>query len=155
MKIGIIVYSQTGNTLSVAMKFQEKLIGLGHSVSVERIEPLNSTERKVEEIKFKAVPDIEEFDALLFAAQVQAFSLSPVMTAYMNQLPVLKNKKIICFVTMYFPFKWMGGANAILKMKNACRLKNGTVCGTGIVNWSSKHREKKIFDTVEELSKSL
>lgn len=37
MKIGIILHSQTGNTLSVANKLKEKLISLGHTVNLEQV----------------------------------------------------------------------------------------------------------------------
>ncbi len=37
MKIGIIVYSQTGNTFSVAEKLKAKLTAAGHNVNIERL----------------------------------------------------------------------------------------------------------------------
>jgi len=37
MNIGIIVYSWSGNTLSVAEKLQEKLSAAGHSVALEQV----------------------------------------------------------------------------------------------------------------------
>ena len=39
MKIGIIVYSQTENTYSVALKLQDKFLADGHEVNVERVIP--------------------------------------------------------------------------------------------------------------------
>ena len=38
MNVGIIVYSKTGNTLSVAEKLQEAIRSAGHTVNIERIE---------------------------------------------------------------------------------------------------------------------
>ena len=37
MDIGIMVYSQTGNTLSVAEKLKEALSEKGHTVTVDRV----------------------------------------------------------------------------------------------------------------------
>ncbi|MDF2592532.1 MAG: hypothetical protein K0S75_1998, partial [Clostridia bacterium] len=37
MKIGIIVYSHTGNTFSVAQRLEEKLTAEGHSVKIEKV----------------------------------------------------------------------------------------------------------------------
>jgi len=37
MKIGIIVYSKTGNTYSVGMKLKDQLIQLGHDVEITRL----------------------------------------------------------------------------------------------------------------------
>jgi len=40
MHIGIIVYSYTGHTLSVARLLRERLSAAGHDVSLERIETI-------------------------------------------------------------------------------------------------------------------
>ena len=40
MNIGIIVYSQTGNTLSVAKKLEEKLSLAGHSATLEQVKAI-------------------------------------------------------------------------------------------------------------------
>ena len=37
MNIGIILYSQTGNTYSVSLKLKEKLITAGHSVNIKQL----------------------------------------------------------------------------------------------------------------------
>ncbi|GAI59530.1 unnamed protein product [marine sediment metagenome] len=37
MNIGIILYSQTGNTYSVSLKLKEKLITAGPFVDIERL----------------------------------------------------------------------------------------------------------------------
>jgi NAD(P)H dehydrogenase (quinone) len=87
----------------------------------------------------------------VFGAPVWAFSLSPVLATYLTQLSSPRDKKIACFVTMGFPFAWMGGNRAIALMKKTCESKGATVLATGIVNWSSKRRAKDINDIVEKL----
>jgi flavodoxin len=42
MRIGIIVYSRTGNTFSAARRLKEKLAAAGHSVNVERLTTVGS-----------------------------------------------------------------------------------------------------------------
>ena len=37
MNVGMIVYSRTGNTRSVALELQKKLAGAGHTVALDRI----------------------------------------------------------------------------------------------------------------------
>ncbi len=152
MKIGIIVYSQTGNTYSIAEKLRDKLLAIGHSVNIERITPVDSKQMDLKKIQIERVPDIAAYEALIFCSPVQAFSLAPVMTAYMTQISSLANKKIACFVTEFFPFAWLGGNNAIIKMKKTCESKGGTVSRTGVVNWSNKQRERQIADIVENFS---
>ena len=155
MKIGIIVHSQTGNTYSVAEKLKEKLLEAGHSVNIERIKPVGgekTNEKDVSRIRIEKLPDVNSYDALVFGAPVQGASVSPVLAAYLTQVASLQNKKVACLVTEFFPYPWMGGTRAINQMKKVCESKGASVCGTGIVNWSSIGREKKITDVVEQLS---
>jgi flavodoxin len=152
MKIGIVVHSQTGHTLSVAEQLKDKLIGAGHSVNIERIMPDDDKQTDPKKIRIVNIPDLSPYETLVFAAPVQAFNVSPVMKAYLAQLPSIQNKKVACFVTKSLPFHWTGGNQAISFMKKGCESRGGTVVGTGIVNWNSKDREKRIADIVEKLS---
>ncbi|MGB6369813.1 MAG: flavodoxin domain-containing protein [Atribacterota bacterium] len=153
MNIGIIVYSQTGNTNSVALKLKEKLSAAGHSAGIEQIEISGELGPRATNLQLKTKPDVDKYDALVFGAPVQAFSLSPVMKSYLKQVASLKSKKVACFVTKGLPFYWIGGNQAINKIKKICESRNGTVCGSGMVIWMSKRREKKITDVVEKLSR--
>ncbi len=153
MNIGIIIYSQTGNTNSVALKLKEKLSEAGHSVGIEQIEISGELGPRATNFQLKTKPDVDKYDALVFGAPVQAFSLSPAMKSYLSQVASLKSKKVACFVTKHLPFYWTGGNQAVNKMEKICKSKDGEVCGSGMVIWSSKRREKKITDVVEKLSR--
>jgi NAD(P)H dehydrogenase (quinone) len=153
MKIGIIVHSQTGNTLSVARKLQEKLKAAGHSVNIENLTPVNG-QKNVKDIQLEKLPDLSAYDALVLAAPVQAFSASPVMKAYLPRLPALNGKKVAVFVTKGLPFKWTGGNNAISQIKKGVEAKGGTVTGTGIISWSG-NREKAIAEMIEKFGGSF
>jgi flavodoxin len=85
MKIGIIVYSQTCNTFSAAEKLKAKLAAAGHNVNIERLTTLDGV-TDPNKAKIEKLPDLSGYDALAFAGPVQAFSLSRVVAAYMNQL---------------------------------------------------------------------
>jgi len=149
MKIGIIVHSYTGNTYSVAEKLQEKFLAAGNEVSIEQVELVDDEEMDVKKIQIETFPDLNAYDVLIFGASVRAFSLSPAMTAYMNQIPSLQDKKIACFVTKGLPFHRTGGNQAISQMKKICESRGGTVMGTGIVIWRG-NREKEINELVEK-----
>lgn len=151
MKIGIIVHSQTGNTYLVAQRLQERLVKAGHTVNLDKVEPVDNKQTEPDKIKLKNVPETGNYDTLVFAAPVWAFSLSAVMSLYLRQLSALGNKKTACFVTMAFPFSWMGGNRAVAQMKKICESKGGKVCGTGVVNWMNKRREQQIDNLVEYL----
>lgn len=152
MKIGIILYSKTGNTYSVAQKLQEKLIAEGHSVDLEKLKVESEVKPGEKNIKFENLPDIGQYDALVFGSPVQAFSLSAVMSSYLSQVASLQDKKVALLVTQQFPYPWMGGNRTINQMKKICESKGATVFGSGIINWSKSNREQKIVEVVDRLS---
>lgn len=153
MKIGIIVHSHTGNTNSVAERFKEELLAAGHSAVIEQVTAVSDKEMNMEKIQLKTIPDIGAYDALIFGCPVRGASLSPIMAAYLSQASSLQGKKTVCFVTEYFPYPWMGGNRAIAQMKKICESKGAEVLETGIVNWSSRGRNKKIIDIAQKLCK--
>lgn len=153
MKIGIIIHSHTGNTLNVAERLKEELTKVGNLVSLEQVIAINEEPSKSGSIELKTKPDISSYDVLIFGAPVRAFSLSPVMKAYLLQVQSLKGKKVSCFVTQAFPYAWMGGNRSISQMKNSCESKGATILETGIVNWPQKQREKNILEVLEKMSK--
>jgi flavodoxin len=151
MKIGIVVYSQTEHTYSVAQKLQEKLQEEGKEVGIERVVPEGEVHPGSKDIKFETLPDVEKYDALIFGSPVHAFSLAPAMKVYLEQIPSLQNKKIAAFVTKGLPFNWTGGNQALGKMKNICQSKGGNIIGTEVVVWN-KSRDKKIGDLIRKFS---
>ena len=68
MKIGIIIHSQTGHTLSVAHKLREQFLNAGHTVSIERVAASNDTETNVDSIALTCVPKLDKFDMLVLGA---------------------------------------------------------------------------------------
>ncbi len=152
MKIGIIVYSKTGHTKSVAQKLQERLAGAGHETAVEEVIPAGEVTPGMKEVRFTEAPDVEAYEGIVFAAPVQAFSLSPVMKAYLPRIGSLRGKKVGCFVTKQLPGKWTGGNAALRQIERMSATKGGDVAWAGIINWSSKNREEMIGRTVRGLS---
>ena len=153
MNIGIIVHSQTGHTYSVAEKLKEKLLAAGHIAKIEKLIPIGTVQPHDRNVRLEKLPDISGYDALIFGAPVLGFALSPVMSAYLPQLPTLDGKKVAGFVTMFLPFASMGGKNAINQMGQICNTKGTKLRETGIINWSGRKREKQIAEVVESLSR--
>ena len=151
MKIGIIIYSQTEHTYSVAQKLKEKLTASEHDVNLESVIPMGDAPRGAKNIDFKAKPDVSVYDALIFGGPVHAFSLAPPMKIYLDQIKSLQNKKVACFVTKGLPFHRTGGNQAINQMKKICESKGGTVIGTGIIVWRGG-RGKEIANLVNKFS---
>ncbi len=154
MKTGIIVFSQSNATHHIGMKFKEVLSKAGHSADIEKIIPEGKVQTGAKKIKLKSSPGIAKYDTLIIGSPVWAFSLSAVMTEYLNQISSLKGKKIICFVTKSLPFNWTGGNQAISQMKKICESKDGKITGTMIVNRKNINSES-IIDKINELLKLI
>ena len=150
MKIGIVVYSQTGNTLSVAQKLYDRNTTCGNQVSILKVTAFNEQEGELSKIGLKDIPDIENFDALIFGSPVHGFSLAPVMMAYLLQLPTLSDKKVACFVTQGLPKAWMGGNRSLKQMVDICTKKGAKIESKGIVNWPKPEKRAEMIQGLIE-----
>ncbi len=155
MDVGIIVYSQTGNTLSVAEKLRDKLDEAGHSVTVERVTVVGGREQGNRSFQLEETPEPGGYDAVVFGSYVEAFSLTPVFSRYLEQIGSLQGKQVACLITQQFPFPWLGGNRAIRQMRKLCQEKGASVCGAAIVNWAQSRREKTTADAIEHLVRSF
>ncbi len=151
MNIGIVVYSQTGNTLSIAQRLKDRLEADGHSVALERLAVVGELQRGSTDIRFEKLPATNLYDALVFASPVEAFSLSPVMKGYFKQVGSFANKRVALMVTEYLPWPWLGGNQAVGYLKKACAVRDAVVCGSGVVNWSNRRREQQAAELVGRL----
>ncbi len=152
MKIGVIIYSLSGNTRHVATRLQDKLAAAGHEVSLEEITITGNTPAQPGKFELQEMPDPERYEALIFGAPVQAFSLNPVMKAYLEKLPPLNGKRTAVFVTKQLALLRIGGTGAIGMMKKTCAEKGAKVAGDAIVVWAGKKREESIGRCVEKIS---
>ncbi|MDP4110327.1 MAG: flavodoxin [Bacillota bacterium] len=151
MNIGIIIHSQTGNTLSVAEKLRAALALKGHNAKIERV-AAEGEKPQEKDIKLISIPDCEKYDALIFGAPVWAFSLSPVMREFLKLVPALGDKKVCCFVTQHFGKPWLGGNRSVRQMSKMCSQKGASISGTGVINWSSKEKENQIAQLTARFS---
>lgn len=155
MKIGIIVFSKTNNTYSVAEKLKIKLQDKGHDVVIERIVPMDDDPGVKSPIAFREAPDVTAFDMIVLGSPVWAFSLSLVMKEYLEQIASLQGKKVYCFVTKQLASKFTGGNKAIRQIKEAVKAKNGSCDGGFIISWKSRNREGEISDLIEGISTAV
>jgi flavodoxin len=148
MKIGIMVYSQTGHTLSVATKLQEALSAAGHEVHLEPVRP-GATDAPLE-----TVPEVAPYDALVFATPVRGGTPAPPMASCLEQIPSLEGKRVACLVTGVFPAGW-GRNQTLAQMAETCTSKGATMCGSSSVWWWSLRRRKQIAAAVDDLAHCL
>lgn len=151
MDIGIIVYSQTGHTLSVATKLSEKLSADGHAVTLERVESIGPVGPAQTGVQLKSKPEVDAYDAVVFGSPVIGGALPPAMSGYMAQLPSLRDKKVACLITHFFRPAW-GANQTIAQMEDICESKGATVCGAGNVKWFQLRRKRQIAEVVERMS---
>jgi len=152
MNVGVVVYSWSGHTLSVAEKLAEKLSAAGHSAELLKVQVVGERKQGARDFRLDPLPDIDRFDGLVFGAAVEAFSLSPVLIAYLKSAESLQGKKVACLVTQQFPYPWMGGSRAVSQMKKLCKAKGATLVGSAVVNWAKSKREKTTAEAVDRLS---
>jgi flavodoxin len=151
MKIGIILFSETGNTYSVAKKLKENL--KKHDVTIEKIE-INRTSKDRSEFEITYNPIVENYDILIFGSFTEGFKLNPVMRKYLEDKQ-LKGKKVLLFVTHFFPYKWLGGTSAMKELKDIMKFKQAKVLTTSVINWSSKKRTLETLDLINEFKKFI
>ncbi len=131
MKIGIIVHSQTGTTRKFADKIAGRLKADGHLIDLTQIEtdvPIKSRSARLpQKFAITNLPDITEYDTVLLGGPVWGFSASIGALECIKAFGELKEKQFLPFVTMGFPFKFMGGKQAITLMSRKAADKNATI----------------------------
>jgi hypothetical protein len=151
LKIGIIVYSKTGNTLLAAERLKEALGAKGHSAAVEQV-TIEGEISPDKPVKIISAPDPSKYDAVVFAAPVMAFSLNPAMKAYLSQMKVITGRKAGLLVTQQLPLGWMGGNRAVNTMKGLLEARGASAQASGIVHWGNEtKREQQIINAVDAL----
>ena len=145
MNIAIIVHSKTGTTRKFADRIADRLKKDGHSINVIQIETdvliESGSVRSCKRFSITNLPDIKAYDALLLGGPVWGFSASPVIVACMNALGDFGGKKVVPFVTQGFPFKFLGGKQAIGLMSRNAAEKKATVLPGAIIS--------KLFHDIE------
>lgn len=127
MKIGIIVYSKTGNTFNIARKIEAQLNSENIETKIIRLKAEGSLVPRSNDITIINPPALDEFDAVIFGAPVWAFTASPVVPAYLKQPLALKGKKVLTFVTMGFPIRFLGGNKALIRINSLLVKQNALV----------------------------
>jgi flavodoxin len=151
MNIGIIVYSHTGHTLSVARRLEERLSAEGHATKLEQLEIAGPVDLSAERAQLRTAPAVDAYDGLVLASPVNGGRMSAAMASYLEQLPSLQGKRV-AFLLTHFLIRGWGTAQTIAQMRAVCESKGATVIGAGDVRWSSLRRRRKISRALDILS---
>lgn len=152
MNIGMIVYSRTGNTLSVAEKLEARLSAAGHAVTLKRLEVVGPATLSNEEAPLKTKPAVDPYDALVIACPVRGGIPAPPMMTYLRQVESLQGKEVALLVTGFFPAAGWGRNQTIAQLDQVSESKGATVCGSASVGWFSLTRRRQIARAVDILS---
>lgn len=151
MNIGIVVYSQTGNTRTVAHKLKDALAAAGHAVAYEDVQLARERKPGSREVSLGEPPQVRGRDLWVFGAAVEAFSLSPVLVKCLEGIGSLEGKKVVCLATQGLRFRWLGGNRALRQIRALCEAKGATVIGGEVVGWMGAGLEARIARAVERL----
>ncbi len=113
MKVGIFVYSQSGHTASFARAIADRLKETKIDYDIELISPYGIPKPWTGNISFRNIPEVKEYDILLFGGPVWFFGISKVLRKFFAEMDSIKGKTVIPFVTCGFSASF--GANRALK----------------------------------------
>lgn len=140
MKIKMIVYSYTHNTLRLIQEWAKHLNQ--HDIEIASIHAYDE-DPNTKTITLSEKPSIEDADHLVFATCVRGFALAPIMDAYLKQIPDLKGQACTLVLTQYFPFEAWGGRQAMNQFKALIEAKSGVVKDTFIMSRTRKSASQK------------
>jgi flavorubredoxin len=151
MKIGLVIHTQSGHTSEFARAIAAKFNSNGHDAEIDLIRTTGTVSPGARKFSLKNPPSVAEYEAVLFGGPVWAFKASPVIMTYLQQLKGLKNKKVMSFVCMGFPFPWMGGTQAIKAMDSELESSGGDVLEGEILHYAFKVNKEKMKSAVERI----
>lgn len=148
MKIIIVYYSLSGITKKVVGIFRKKL-ERNNKVEIFEIktDPELSEKNIRKDFKIVSFPSFENFDTIIIGGPVWAFGINHPVMNFLKGMQNVEGKNFILFVTMGFPFKWMGGSRSLGIMKRIVEKKRGKV----IYSFCLNRMFRNIFQEAEKI----
>lgn len=157
MNVAIVIYSKTGTTFNVSRKIASLLTDAKINCDIIRLESKDNLRPRMKNVAISTKVDLGGYDTVIFGTPVWAFTAAPVVPALLHSKPDLKGKNVINFITMGFPFKFLGGNSAqalIDTLASACGAN--VIPKGGIISQPSMHNTaktdafvKSIFDKIK------
>ena len=155
MKIGIILHSQSGTTAKVARVISSLLTDKGYDVDTHLLRTIGKVSPGSSSFELKNIPETDGYECLILAGPVWAFSASPVIMKYINQLGRLNDKKALCFVTKGLPFQWTGGTRALNTMESELALSGAEILPGAILYAFCIRKDSALRKAVEQIVELL
>lgn len=155
MNILVVYYSLTNITRSVAEIFKENL-SKKHSVTLFELktDPEFKSNNIKKDFKIVQLPELKGYDIVIVGGPVWAFGADFPILKFLELVENAEEKEFILFVTMAFPFKWMGGIRALSMMEKILKEKDVKVLEKFCINRMFKNVEneaKKVSENILSL----
>lgn len=157
MNVAIVIYSKTGATFNIARKIASLFTNASINCEIIRLDSKDDLRPRLKQVSISTKVNLAPFDTIIFGTPVWAFTAAPVVPAFLNMKPDLKGKKVLNFITMGLPAKFLGGNRAQTVIDNLSSACGATVISKGgIINQPSMHNMvktdafvKSIFDKIK------
>lgn len=137
MNVAIITHSLSGTTKEFADIIAAELAKNSHTVEQTLIETDPAVKsggvNRCRKFTIKNLPDCSRYDIVFVGGPVWAFSASPVIIECLKNLKGIGGKKVVPFVTMGFPYEWLGGRSAISLMSKTAMAAGAAVHHPGVI----------------------
>jgi flavodoxin len=158
MNIGIIIYSMSGHTATVAKAVAERFRRDDHDVDIKLLLVTGMPRPGSKRFSICNMPDSEEidgYDAILFGGPVWLFKASPVILKFLGRLEKLKGKKLLCFVTQLAPWPSLGGYQALRTMNSKLKESGGTILPGESFQYFFGINKQKLNETIERIYEKI
>lgn len=155
MKIGIVIYSQSGITAKVAKTLASALSAKGHDVYTTLLRTIGKVKPGSTDFEIRNAPSPDEFDAIVVAGPVWAFTINSVILKYVRGLGKLSGKKALCFVTKGLPFLWTGGGRALKALEAELSLSDAILQPGVIINRMKTGKDDTLRPYIEQMVDAL
>jgi NAD(P)H dehydrogenase (quinone) len=156
MHIGIFVHSQSGHSSAIGMAITGKLREKGHEVDIQLILPAGRVRPRMKHVELRDdVPDMSSYDAIVFGGPIWGFTASPVVTAFIKEIPKLKGKKTLCYSTSGFPTAISGAKRSLNKLNSLLEEIEATVIEGEAVFWGLWCSKNKMETIAQKICEKL
>ncbi|MFA5007020.1 MAG: hypothetical protein WC509_06110 [Candidatus Izemoplasmatales bacterium] len=149
MKIGIIFYSETGNTLGVCERARDILAGDGLDVAFIRLKAdVVGNARSL-----RGLPPAQDYDLVILGTPVHGFSLPIPVQQYLARAQFKEGVRLGVLATQFFKADWLGGTRTVNQAVAALSRFHPDVFGTAIVHVRSRRRDEQVNAAMRALTK--
>ena len=156
MHVGIFIHSQSGHSSDMGMAITRKLREKGHEVDILLMKPAGRVRPRKKHVEFREdVPDMSPYDAVVFGGPIWGFTASPVVSAFIKEIPSLKGKKALCFSTSGAPTAISGAKGGMKKLNGLLEEIEATVIEGEAIFWGLWCSKNKIETIAQRICEKL